>query len=138
MKFESSTLVDRPVADAFRWYADDHARNHPRWDPDIELEQMDEGPMRLGMMLRRRNVRYEAPLEGTMEITEYVPEKVFGGVIREGGFEIPGRATFESVDVNRTRITLSTEMPESIDPDLISQRMQRSARHIKELMESDL
>jgi len=27
-------------------------------------------------------------------------------------------------------------MPDSIDPDLISQRMQRSARNIKELMES--
>ena len=46
-----------------------------------------------------------------MEITEYVPEKAFGGVIKEGGFEIPGRAKFESVDPNRTRITLSAEMP---------------------------
>ena len=57
-------------------------------------------------------------------------------MIREGRFEIPGRAKFESVDPNRTRITLSAEMPDSIDPDLISQRMQRSARNIKELMES--
>jgi len=57
-----------------------------------------------------------------MEITEYVREKAFGGVIKEGGFEIPGRAKFESVDPNRTRITLSAEMPDSIDPDLISQR----------------
>jgi hypothetical protein len=39
-----------------------------------------------------------------MEITEYVAEKAFGGVIKEGGFEIPGRAKFESVDPNRTRM----------------------------------
>jgi hypothetical protein len=28
-----STEVNRPVGDVWRFYAADHVRNHPRWDP---------------------------------------------------------------------------------------------------------
>lgn len=68
-------LLDRPLAEAFRWYADDHARNRPRWDPTSSWTNWTTAPWRVGMMLRRRNVRYDTPLEGTMEIIEYVPKR---------------------------------------------------------------
>ncbi len=138
MRFQFSVLVDRPISDVFAWYADDHVRNHPRWDPDIELEKMTDGPIGLGTLIRRRNVRYGTPLEGTMEVVEYEPDKALGMVIREGGFEIPGRAIFEAVGPNQTSITISAEMPDSIDEGLISNRIQRSAENIKQLIESDL
>jgi uncharacterized protein YndB with AHSA1/START domain len=57
MEIEVETTIDRPVADVWRWYAVEHVRNHPRWDPDMELEQLSDGPMGLGTRIRRRNVR---------------------------------------------------------------------------------
>lgn len=73
-------LVDRPLAEAFRWYADDHAKSSPL-GPNSSWSSWTTAPWRVGMMLRRRNVRYDTPLEGTMEIIEYVPEKAFGVVM---------------------------------------------------------
>lgn len=126
------------MADVFHWYADEHVRNHPRWGPDIELEQVTEGPVRVGSVIRRRNVRYDTPVEGTMEVVEYEPEKAFGVMIKEGSLEMPGRVTFDSEAPDRTAITISTEVPDSIDENLITSRMQRSARNIKDLIESEL
>jgi hypothetical protein len=37
VKVDLSEEIERPVEVVFRWYADDHVRNHPRWDPNIEL-----------------------------------------------------------------------------------------------------
>jgi hypothetical protein len=39
MRIEVSTTIDRPLAEVWRWYAVEHVRNHPRWDPDMGLEQ---------------------------------------------------------------------------------------------------
>jgi hypothetical protein len=55
MKITVSTSIDRPVGHVWRWYAVDHVRNHPRWDPEMELEQMSEGPIGLGTRIRRLN-----------------------------------------------------------------------------------
>jgi hypothetical protein len=41
-KINVSTVIDRPVASVWRWYAVEHVRNHPRWDPLMELEQISE------------------------------------------------------------------------------------------------
>lgn len=133
-----SQEIDRSVADVFHWVADEHVRNHPRWDPDIELEQVTEEPIEVGTVIRRRNTRYETPVEGTMEVVEYEPEKAFGMVIKEGGFEMPGRITFDALGPERTKITIGTEVPASIDENLIQSKMERSARNMKDLAESDL
>ncbi len=138
MRVEVTALIDRAVADVFRWFADDHVRNHPRWDPDIELEHESGGPVGVGSVFRRRNSRYGTPVEGTMEVVEYEPPTAFGTITREGGFEMPGRATFEARDDDVTAITLSTDVPASIDRELIRAGVQRSARTIKDLIESDL
>lgn len=37
MKVEVSEEIERPVPVVFKFFAEDHVRNHPRWDPDIEL-----------------------------------------------------------------------------------------------------
>ena len=42
MKITVSTVSDRRLAGVWRWYAIEHVRNHPRWDPDMELEQISE------------------------------------------------------------------------------------------------
>ena len=47
MDVQVSTGVDRPVGDVWRFYAEEHVRNHPRWDPDMHLEQLSEGSIGL-------------------------------------------------------------------------------------------
>ena len=138
MWIEASAQVDRPLEDVFAWYADGHVENHPRWDPDIELEATSDERVGLGTIIRRRNVRYETPVEGTMEVVEFERNKVFGVLIREGGFEMPGRVRFEPAGPSRTVVTLAAEVPDTVDEALVADRMRRSADNIKALMEADL
>lgn len=133
-----SAEVERPIEDVFAWYADDHVRNHPRWDPDVELEATSDAQLRVGTVIRRRNHRYGTPVEGTMEITEFERNESFGVMIREGGFEMPGRVRFESVGPDRTVVTIGAGVPDTVDEALVADRMKRSAANIKELMEADL
>ena len=138
VRIEVSEEIDRPVGVVFKFYADDHVRNHPRWDPDIELWRNSDEPIGLGTIIQRRNSRFGAPVEGTMEVVEYEPNRAFGVLIREGSMEIDGRASFEEVREGRTRLTVVAEMP--IDESMkerISALMQRSVRNIKELVEAE-
>jgi hypothetical protein len=138
VRIEVSQEIDRPVPVVFNFYAKDHVRNHPRWDPDIELWRHSDEPIGLGTIIHRRNSRSGTPVEGTMEVVEYEPNRAFGVVIREGGMEIPGRATFEEAGEGRTRLTIRAEMPidESMK-DRMSGLVQRSIQNIKELIEAE-
>ena len=138
VRIEVSQEIDRPVPVVFKFYADDHVRNHPRWDPDIELWRTSDEPIGVGTIIQRRNSRSGAPVEGTMEVVEYEPNQAFGMLTREGPMEIDGRATFEEASEGRTRLTIAAEMP--IDrsmKDRITGLMQRSIRNIKELTEAE-
>jgi hypothetical protein len=138
VRIEVSEEIDRPVPVVFKFFADDHVRNHPRWDPYIELWRDSDEPIGLGTIIQRRNSRAGTPVEGTMEVVEYEPNRAFGVVVREGGMEIYGRATFEEAGEGRTRLTIRAEMPidESMK-DLMSGLMQRSLRNIKDLIEAE-
>jgi hypothetical protein len=78
MKISVSTTIDRPVGGVWRWYAVDHIRNHPRWDPEMELEQLSDGPIGLGTRIRRVNRRFEEPIAGEMQIVAWEPEHLMG------------------------------------------------------------
>jgi uncharacterized protein YndB with AHSA1/START domain len=138
VRIEVSEVIDRPVPIVFNFYADDHVRNHPRWDPDIELWRTSDEPIGLGTIIHRRNSRAGTPVEGTMEVVEYEPNRAFGVLTREGGMEIYGRGTFEEVGEGRTRLTIRAEMPidESMK-DRMSGLVQGSIQNIKELIEAE-
>ena len=137
MTVEFSQMIDRPLSDVFRFMAEQHVQNHPRWDPNIELKQETDGPIGVGTVLRRRNTRYEEPVEGTMEVVEYEPNEAMGTVIKEGGFEMSGRITFEGMGPSQTKVTRSATVPASIDEALIRSEMERTARTIGDLIESE-
>jgi hypothetical protein len=140
VKVEASVVIERPVEAVFRFYAHEHVRNHPRWDPEMALEPTSPGPIGVGTVIRRRNSRSGVPVEGTMTITEFEPERAMSGVIREGGFEIRGGATFEALGPDRTRLTIGAEMPwltPGSDSTPIARSMERSVRNIKELIEAE-
>src|SRR5688572_7123138 len=107
IRIEVSEEIARPAPVVFRFFADDHVRNHPRWDPYIELWRDSDEPIGVGTIIRRRNSRSGAPVEGTMEIVEYEPNHAFGMITRDGPMQIPGRATFDEVGEGRTRLSLT-------------------------------
>ena len=140
LQLEVSEVIDRPLAKVFHFFADEHVRNHPRWDPDIQLEQVSEGPIGVGTMIRRVNSRSGKPVEGTMQVTEFEPNRAMGAVIHDGPMEMRSRVTFEAVGDRRTQITTFLDIPsmdESMKGFLVS-RLERSARNRKELMESEI
>src|SRR4030065_2572264 len=111
VQLQVSQVIDRPIADVFHFFAHDHVRNHPRWDPDIQLEQISAGPIGVGTLIRRRNSRSGTPVDGTMEVVEYEPNKAISTVIHDGPAEMFGRTTFESISENQNSLTPLIEIP---------------------------
>jgi hypothetical protein len=141
LQIQHSQVIDRPLADVFHFFAHDHVRNHPRWDPDIELEQISAGPIGVGTLIRRRNSRSGTPVEGIMEVVEFEPNQSIGMLIHDGPVEMRGRTTFEALSDNQTRITTFIDLPgmdEHLDKSLLLSRLERSGRIRKQLMESEI
>jgi uncharacterized membrane protein len=139
VRVQVSIEIDRPVADVWRFWALEHVRNHPRWDSDIELEQISEGPMGFGTRIRRRNTRWEAPVDGEMEVVEFEPERAIAFSVHDANMEMHGRATFEANEPKRTQLTVTTDIPGLDDPaahELITKGMERSIANVKTLVEA--
>ena len=138
---EASKVIDRPVSTVFHFYADEHVRNHPRWDPDIHLENPSGGPLGVGTVLKRRNTRSGTPVEGTMQVTEFERDRVIAMLIHDGPAEMRGRATFESPKDKSTRLTVTIEIPAldaRADTSFMTGRLQRTLDTLKQLIETEL
>ena len=140
VKIQLSQVINRPVADVFRFFAHEHVRNHPRWDPYIQLEQVSSGPIGVGTVIKRINSRSGTPVEGTMEIVQFEPDRVIGMLTYDGPVEIHGRATFEALGENQSVLTLHVEIPnmdESMES-MMTSAIQKSLQNIKQLIESEV
>lgn len=140
MKLELSTVIKRPPAVVFDFFAVNHVHNHPRWDPYMELHQATEGPIGVGTRIQRRHTRFGTPIEGTMDVVEFEPGRVFSAEIVDqtpnGPMEIHSRATLEPVDEGATKLTFHLDIPAMevpLDPSMI----EGSLRRIKELVETE-
>ena len=139
VKVQIPVVIDRPVADVFHFYAQDHVRNHPRWDPDMQLEQVTDGPIGVGTIIRRCNTHSGTPVEGTMEVVEFEPNRAMGVVIHDGPSETRGRVTFEAENQEQTKLTIHAQFPD-MDESMesrITGLIERSAQNIKHLIESE-
>ena len=137
---EQSEVIDRPVNDVFRFYALEHVRNHPRWDPNMHLEQVTDGPIGVGTIIKRVNTRSGTPVEGTMEVIRFELNQEMAVVIHDGPVQMNGLATFESENEDRTTLRMVVELPgmdESMDTNVLSSGIQQSLRSIKQLIESE-
>ena len=139
MELEVSTVVDRPLAVVWDFYAVHHVENHPRWDPDLELENTTGGPIRVGTVIRRRRTRFDPPSEGTMEVVEFEPPRLMRVKTQDGSMTINGFARFAEAGDNGTRITLGGEFPGMDDSmaDTIRRLMVRSTANIKKLIKAE-
>jgi len=134
-----SQIIDRPVPEVFRFFAADHVQNHPRWDPHMHLEQVTEGPIGVGTIIRRRITRGETPVSGEMKVVEYKRDEAFGTVTQDGNSEIRGRVTFKPENGGETTLTMNVEFID-MDPSMeerITGMMQGSLDNIKNLIESE-
>ena len=141
IQLQASQVIDRPVARVFHFYAVEHVRNHPRWDPDIELWQESDSPIGVGTIIRRRNSRSGTPVEGTMEVVEFEPNRVIEMIIHDGPVEMRGRTTFEAINDNQTKITTVVDLPgmnESMDKSFLNSRLERSGQNMRQLIESEV
>lgn len=139
MRLEHTIAIDRSVPAVWGFCVVDHVRNHPRWDSDIELSLDTEGPLGLGSLITRRNTRYEQPVEGTMEITEWDPPRRMGARIQEGSIVSSGWISLAPDGPNRTLLTRTAEFP-GTDPairEVVLARMDETGRILKTLVESE-
>jgi len=140
MRVEASQVIDRPVGTVFQFYARDHVRNHPRWDPMMELEQVGDGPIGVGTVIRRRNTHFGDPVEGTMTVTEFEEDRAFGVSIQDGDTETLGRMACEPAGPIKSRIIVSADMPWLEDPAVagsLETMIQGTADNIKALIEAE-
>lgn len=139
MQTEASTVIDRPVATVWDFYAVHHVENHPRWDPTIELDLPSDEPIGVGTIIHRRANRFGKITEGTMEVTEFVPERSMRVETWDGPMQINGWVRFEPLDDDRTRLTLGGEFPglEDSMEETIRPMIENSAATIKALIESE-
>ncbi|HJQ75677.1 MAG TPA: SRPBCC family protein [Acidimicrobiia bacterium] len=139
MQLEVSTVIERPVATVWDFYAVNHVENHPRWDPSIELEATSEGPLGVGSIIKRRVNRFDRTTEGTMEVLELESEKVMRVKSQDGPMTINGWALFEVLADDVTRLAIGGEFPgmDEAMRERIRPLMERSAANIKSLIESE-
>ena len=137
---EVSEVIDRRASDVFRFYAINHVQNHPRWDPDMKLDQVSPGPIGVGTVIRRVNTHSGSPVEGRMTVTEFQADHSMAVEIQDGPVRTIGCVTIEALGSDRTRLTIHATFPDSDDPALkqrLAPMIQRSARNIKNLVESE-
>jgi hypothetical protein len=136
VRLEVHEVIDRSPSDVFRFVATEHVRNHPRWDPVMQLEQITDGPIGVGTLIRRRHTHYGDPIEGTMEVVEYEPDRAFGMMIHDGPVEIRSRLSFDPEGQESTRLTGIVEIPSATSP-IDPAPIQDSLREMKRLIESE-
>lgn len=137
---EVSEVIERPVEDVFRIHATEHVRNHPRWDPYMQLEQLTEGPLGVGTMIKRINSHSGVPVEGTMEVVEYKLNESMGMIIKDGPVEIRGFAFYEAKSPDQTILTLKTEflgLDESVTKSALTSQMEEAIQNHKRFIESE-
>ena len=140
VQLQVSENIDRPVVNVFHFFAEEHVRNHPRWDPFMQLEQVSDGPIGIGTIIKRINSRSGTPVEGTMEVVEFEPNRAIGMLIHDGSVEMRGRTTFEAVSDGQTTLTINVEIP-SMDESMegmMRGAIQKSLQNIKQLIESEV
>jgi hypothetical protein len=139
IKAQASGIIDFPVSEVFQFHAVEHVQNHPRWDPNIQLDDLTDGPMNVGKMIKRINSRSGKPVEGTMEVTEFEHNQAVTMIIHDGPVKMIARATYEAESEDRTLLSFNIEFPDldEMDTDMLVSGMQRSIQNINQLLKSE-
>lgn len=138
---QNSQVIDRPIDQVFHFMVDEHVRNHPRWDSDIELWLESDDPIQLGTIIHRRNSRSGSPVEGTMEVVEFERNRSFATLIHDGPVRLLGKVLFEPVSDEQTKVTMIIDFPDmddSTNTSFIEGRLKETGDIRKRLIETEL
>ncbi|HSG44989.1 MAG TPA: hypothetical protein VLA72_17720 [Anaerolineales bacterium] len=140
VKAQASGIIDHPVSKVFQFHAVEHVQNHPRWDPNIQLDHLTDGPMAVGKKIKRINSRSGQPVEGSMEVTEFELNRVITMLIHDGPVKLIARATYEAEGEEKTLLTMNIEFPDldQMDTEMLVTAMQGSIRNINQLLLSEV
>ncbi|WP_353810070.1 SRPBCC family protein [Agromyces sp. SYSU T00194] len=139
MLVEATRTVQQPVAKVWDFAAVHHEQNHPRWDHDISLRKLTDGPVGVGTVYERRNTRFGIDSTGTTEVVEFDPERAMTVVTAERGIEFRGIMRLAQDGEGRTSMTLGADMPGLDDEGAAQFRpmLERSITAIESLMAED-
>jgi hypothetical protein len=105
--------------------------------PEAEEKVVIRFPIGVGTTIRRRHTHYGDPIEGTMEVVEYEPDRALGMVIHDGPVDIRTRMLFEPEDEGGTRVRGFVDIPSATSP-IDRAAIQASSREMKRLIESEV
>lgn len=136
VKAQATGIIDQPISKVFQFHAVEHVQNHPRWDANIQLDHLINGPMQVGKKIKRINSRSGQPVEGTMEVIEFEPDHAVTMLIHDGPVILIARATYEADGNDKTRLTFNIEFPDldEMDTEMLVNEMQGSIRNINQLL----
>lgn len=108
MRVTTTTTIDRPVEQVFRFQADEHYRNHPRWDPAVtKLEPLGAEPIRLGSRFELTRKMMGREETHTFEVVEWEAPTRFAIETRSPGFSLRIAANCASAGDACTQLTVS-------------------------------
>jgi hypothetical protein len=96
VRIEGEIVIDRPVEEVFDVVADE--RNEPRFNPRMRLvEQISDGPIRVGTRFRAETVSVGRPVEMVIEYTGYERPRRLASMTHMSSMDIHYTLTFEPV-----------------------------------------
>jgi hypothetical protein len=142
---KASTLVERSSVDIFRYLGDEFFENYPKWSPEvIELEQITDGPVKLGTMARQVRIDQGRRTETRFTINSYEP----GKRLEFTGVSDPFRCVYELEEIEpgkSARLTFIFELTEiqmfmrpfeKLIRVVVQEGAERTVRNLKRLTEA--
>jgi carbon monoxide dehydrogenase subunit G len=139
---ETSVVINRPVEDIEAFLNDLH--NQSQWvSGHIEIRSQTEGPLRPGYRYTDVRQMLGQRLEGTVEVTEYVPNQKRCLRTAEGPISAEATLTLESVE-GGTRVNYTIEgeswgifkMADAILARMIQRQIETDFSNLKDLLEA--
>lgn len=110
MRVQVSEIIDRPQAEVFRFVATDHFANHSRRDPSIlEMVPTSAAPIHTGTTARMVRPDQGMRVEGTVEITEYEPNRRFAALVSFGPFVLHQQVAIEPESPDSSHVILAID-----------------------------
>jgi len=138
---QASTEVDSPIGDVWRFYAVEHVRNHLRWDPDMHLEPLSDGPIGLGTRIRRVNTRWARRWKARWRSWSSIRNVRSASRSTTRTWTIGEEPRSRSSGPARTHVTVTTGIEGMDDPEnleFLTRMMQRSVDNVKRLVETEI
>jgi uncharacterized membrane protein len=141
IKVETSVMINRPIEEVFVYAT--NPENIPIWRSHVmEVKQTSEVPVGVGTTMTQVVRFLELQFETTAEVTEYEPNRKYGGKQTSGSAQLNGVMTFEPVR-DGTKVTTIAEVEPGgllkVAEPIIARVLQRESEHnlatLKDIME---